>query len=174
MKNMKNLNDFKSIKTGKKLNETVILNGSDFDVRNAIKVPGSIVSGYMKKVKDESGQDLLNTHSKDQIAEMLVQYLADSFMTIENFPTSIVLGTAATQVQPQVQVQPQAQMDPQAQVQDTQNIQAQETAQDIQGQETQVQGQETQVQGQGQIQGQGQGQGQIQGQAIQGGQTQAI
>ena len=68
-------------------------------------------------------------------------------------------------VQIQTQVQPQVQ-DIQAQVQEPQNIQAQDTAQEIPAQEG---GQP--VQGQGQIQGQGQvqGQGQIQGQ---GGQTQ--
>jgi len=178
---MTNLKDFKSKKAGLKLNETVTLNGNDFIVRNSITVPSSLVSAYMKKVKDESGQDLLNTHSKDQIAELLVQYLSETFMNIENFPTSIVLGTAATQVQPQVQPQGQIQdAQPQSQIQDAdaQDIQAQATAQDIQAQEggqsqLQPQGQ-TQGQGQGQIQGQGQPQGQGQGQEIQGGQTQSI
>jgi len=168
MKNMKNLKEFRSMKNSK-INETVTMNGNDFIVRNSINVPGSLVSAYMKKVKDESGQDLLNTHSKDQISELLVNYVADNFLNIENFPTSIVLGTAATQVQPQAQtqVQPQVQAQPQAQLDDTQtqNIQAQTTAQEIPAQED---GQPVQPQAQTQ------GQPSIQGQDIQGTQTQAI
>ena len=168
MKNIKNLKEFKSIKNSK-LNETVTLNGNDFVVRNSITVPSSLVSAYMKKVKDESGQDILNTHSKDQIAELLVDYVANNFLNIENFPTSIVLGTAATQVQPQVQPQVQGEAQPQAQLNDNdvQNIQAQTTAQEIPAQEN----------GQGQsIQGEVQGQSQptIQSQDIQNTQTQAI
>ena len=174
MKNMKSLNEFKSMKNSK-LNETVTMNGNDFVARNSITVPGSLVSAYMKKVKDESGQDLLNTHSKDQISELLVNYVADNFLNIENFPTSIVLGTAATQVQPQAQMQVQGQAQPQAQLDDAQaqNIQAQTTAQEIPAQED---GQAQTIQGQVQGQGQGQTQGQpsIQGQDIQGTQTQAI
>jgi len=170
MKNMKNLKEFRSMKNSK-INETVTMNGNDFIVRNSINVPGSLVSAYMKKVKDESGQDLLNTHSKDQISELLVNYVADNFLNIENFPTSIVLGTAATQVQPQaqMQVQPQAQAQPQAQLDDAQaqNIQAQTTAQEIPAQED---GQAQTIQGQVQ----GQTQPSIQGQDIQGTQTQAI
>jgi len=175
MKNMKNLKEFKTTnKSGERINEDVMIMGNDFIVRPAITIPGSLVSQYMKKVKDENGTKLEDKFGKNQIAEMLVNYLATNFMNIENFPTSITEGTAATQVQPvQTQVQPQGQMQPQTQLQDddAQNIQAQATAQDIQSQEGQGQ-----IQGQGQdIQGQPQSiQGQGQGQDIQGTQTQAI
>jgi len=171
MKNMKNLKEFKTTnKSGQRINEDVMIMGNDFIVRPAITIPGSLVSQYMKKVKDENGTKLEDKFGKNQIAEMLVNYLATNFMNIENFPTSITEGTAATQVQPvqtQMQAQPQAQMQPQTQLQDedAQNIQAQATAQDIQSQEGQ-----TQPQTQPQTQSQGQGQGQD----IQGTQTQAI
>ena len=54
MKNMANLKDFKALKSGEKINENVIVNGTDFVVRNGITVPGSLVSSYMKKVKEDN------------------------------------------------------------------------------------------------------------------------
>jgi len=151
MKNIKSSKEFKSLKDKiGMVKEDVTIMGSDFIVRPSINIPGSLVSAYMKKVKDETGEKLEDRFGKNQIAELLVSYLAESFLSIENFPTSIVTGTASTQVQPQTQVQTQLQpAQPQTQVQDgdAQNIQAQATAQDIpQDETTQLQSAQTQTQ----------------------------
>lgn len=165
MKNLNEFNKFKNLKKGK-LNEDVIPQGDIFKVWTSIDVPVSLINGYMKKVKDETGEKLEDRFGKSQIAEMLISYLTQSFLNIENFPTTIVTGEA-TKVQPQAQaqVQPQTQVqEPQAQPQG-QNIQAQATAQEIPA------AQGGQAQG-GQAQG-GQTQGQTQGGQTQGGQTQS-
>lgn len=164
MKNLNEFNKFKNLKKGK-LNEDVIPQGDLFKVWTSIDVPVSLINGYMKKVKDETGEKLEDRFGKSQIAEMLISYLTQSFLNIENFPVTIVTGEA-TKVQPQAQVQPQVQVqEPQAQPQG-QNVQAQATAQEIPA----TQGGQAQGQAQG---GQTQTQGQAQGGQAQGGQTQS-
>ena len=159
MKDMKNMNNFKSFKNLKKgstlITEDVIQIGGNYRVRS-FDVPIQLINAFKKKAKD-SNNDISGKFADTELAEFISQYIAKTYLTIENLPLD-VLGDdySSVQIQPQVEIQPQPQ------IQDDQNLEAQETAQNIPAQE----GGQTQVQtpqGQVQIQGQ-QGQGQTQGQ----------
>lgn len=153
MENVIKFDNFKNLKKGESLiKEDVTLMDDKFNVRMSVEVPLSLVNAFMKKVKDESGEKLEDRFGKTEIAEMLVKYINNSFLSIENLPTSIVLGTTYSAVQPvqtQGQTQP-VQEEPQAQtqVQETpQNPQAQTTVTDVPATEVQTpQGQAQKVQ----------------------------
>ena len=162
---MENMNDFKSFKNLKRgsslIKEDVIQFGDTLRVRG-FDVPMSLISSFKKKAKD-SGNDISGKFADNEIAEFITRYVQTNFLTIDNLPMS-VLGSEYDKVQ----VQPAAQGQPaiQGQTQDTQNAQAQTTAQEVPAQEG---GQTQPAQGQTQP-----AQGQTtQGQSTQGGQTQA-
>lgn len=169
MKNVTEFKEFRGIKRNT-LNETVLRMDDVYRVRTSVDIPASLVSAFIKKVKDESGKNIREFYSDMELSEMMADYLKASFMNIENFPTSIALGTETTGAQPIVQGQPAQTQGQPAQIQtpaEGQNVQAQSTAQKVPAQEGQApQGQAPQRQTpQGQA---------PQGQASQGGQTQAI
>lgn len=149
MKNMTEFGKFKSLKKGSSLvTEDVTLMDDTFRVRTSVSVPSSLVNAFMKKVKDETGEKVEDRFGKTEIAELLVDYMNNTFLSIENLPTTIVMGSDYGSVQPvqtQTQVQDVIQEEPQVQtqIQDTQtqvqNPQAQGTAQEIQAQEIQTQ-----------------------------------
>ena len=162
MENIKDFKGFKGMKRGSSLiTENAVSNGDAWKIISPIEIPKSIVKAYIKKVKDESGQNLSETFGEVNLAEMIVSYVLNTFTKIENLPSSIALGDINAGTPAQVQpIQPVQNI--QAQVQ---NPDAQDSAQDIPAQEGQTQ---TQGQGQGQTQGQSrsQGQGQTQSQEI--------
>ena len=92
-----------------------------------IEVPAALVSAFTKKVKDESGQNIKQQYSEMQLAELIADYITSNFMTIENIPVSVVLGSdyssGGAQVQDVQDVQglqgqpPQAQFNAQGQPQ---------------------------------------------------------
>ena len=138
---MKNVTDFKEFQNKKRnltaINENVIDLGKEFAIRWEAIVPKSLISSYLKKVKDESGKDMGEQYGDMEVGEKIVNYLLTSYMNIENLPTSILLGVASSsQVQPKAQAQetPAAQtQEPVAQTQEpaAQNVQAQSTANEV-------------------------------------------
>ena len=148
-KNIFKFGDFQNKRKGnsKMVNETVIAFGDHYKVRTSIDVPFSLVNSYVKKIKDETGQDIKRMYSDMEIAEEIAKYVSSSYLNIENIPTDVLTPEKQDLVVSQGQGQPQGQ----GQLDLDLDF-------DLQGQ---GQGQQSQ----GQKQGQGQGQGQSQGQS---------
>ena len=145
MNNLHEYSEFKNKKRGEKttINEGAQLFPNDvWKVRTRIEIPQSLINSYIKKVKDETGEDLKAKWSFQELAEEIANFITNSYMSIENLPTSM---TSSVHAQPVIQTQED--MPTQTQVQGQ--------AQAAQGQATQGQGQSTQGQGQS-TQGQGQ------------------
>ena len=164
VKNIVSFNDFK----GKKsihgsveeavINEMVEAIDDFYRVSVDVDLPKSLVSSYIKKVKESTGKDLRADIGEKRLAERLVQWANENYLNIENLPTEIVTGADKSPVQAQVQTQVQAQpsqdettddLQTQAQAQPTQ-AQAQVQVQPTQN--TQAQKPAVQVQSQGQAQ----------------------
>jgi len=120
MKNLTEYGDFKNKKHGTTTEETVNEGAQLFDqtwkVRTRVEIPTSLINAYIKKVKDESGEDVRKRWSEQELAEEITKYVTTSYLTIENLPTTIVTnasGEPKTQVQEEMpaetQVQPPAQ-----------------------------------------------------------------
>lgn len=114
VKNIFSFNDFK----GKKSNE--IINEPDVQINEMVDaiddvyrvgfdvdVPKSLISSYIKKVKESTGKDLRAEMGEKRLAERLVQWAFENYMTIENLPVEIVTGTDKSPVQAQAQAQSQ-------------------------------------------------------------------
>ena len=159
-KNILSLDGFKSKKTTNKsepiINEMVDAIDDVYRVSVDIDLPKSLISSYIKKVKESTGKDLRADMGEKRLAERLVQWSNENYLNIENLPVEIVTGSDKAPVQAQAQVQgqtqpedeetqSQAQVQPgqaqaQAQVQPTQptqNTEAQKPAVQVQGQSAQ-------------------------------------
>ena len=159
-KNIITLNEFKGKKTSiqEPVNEMVELLDDFYRVSLDVDLPRSLISSYIKKVKESSGKDLRAEMGEKRLAERLVQWANENYLNIENLPIEIVTGTEKAPLQGQVQGQLQTQVqpiqdemeEPQAQVQ-AQPSQVQPTQTQAQPvQNTQAQRPAVQVQGQGQ------------------------
>lgn len=131
MKNIYNLDDFKGKKSyiqESKVNEMVEAIDEVYRVSFDVDLPKSLVSSYIKKVKESTGKDLRADMGEKRLAERLVQWTNENYLNIENLPVEIVTGSDKAPVQAQTQVQSQAQA--QTQVQEpTEDVQAQTQAQ---------------------------------------------
>lgn len=111
-RNTISFNDFKSKKKiGKRMNETVVEIDDTYRVMGGkgVEIPASLINAYVKKVKDETGQDIKQLYSEMALAEIIVDYVTSNFVTIENIPVSMVLGSdykGAVKAQAQGQGQP--------------------------------------------------------------------
>lgn len=124
MKNLTEYNDFKnmkheSVKDSESVNEGAQLFDDVWKVRMRVEIPNTLINSYIKKVKDETGEDPKNKWSSQEISEEIAKYITTSFMTIENLPSSIITSMSnepKAQVQEtmpaQSQVQPTAQIEP--------------------------------------------------------------
>jgi hypothetical protein len=158
-KNIISLNDFKSKKSpiteSKRVNEMVDAIDDFYRVSVDVDLPKSLVSSFIKKVKESTGKDLRADMGEKRLAERLVQWANENYLNIENLPVEIVTGSDKTPVQAQAQgqVQPQYEEEPgeepQAQTQ-AQPVQAQSQVQAQPVQNTQAQKPAVQVQGQAQ------------------------
>jgi hypothetical protein len=157
VKNILSLDDFKSKKSIQEsvtpVNEMVEAIDDFYRVSVDVDLPKSLVSSFIKKVKESSGKDLRAEMGEKRLAERLVQWANENYLNIENLPVEIVTGSdkSPIQAQAQTQVQPQSQEEP------TEDVQAQAQAQ-VQPsqsqpiQNTQAQQPNVQVQGQDQAQ----------------------
>lgn len=152
-KNILSLNDFRNKKSTqepevKPINEMVDAIDDFYRVSVDVDLPKSLISSFIKKVKESTGKDLRAEMGEKRLAERLVQWANENYLNIENLPVEIVTGSEKSPVQAQTQVQtqeePEEDYDAQAQVQ---------TQVQPQGQ---AQGQAQPVQVQAQAQGQSQ------------------
>jgi len=134
MKNMIDLNEFKSKKEGSSLQESIVTKvGDNWNVQITVPVPASLVNAFAKKVKDETTVNIKETKADNVLADEMVNYITTSFLNIENLPVNLAVGDDYT-TQP---VQPEAQpIQTQGQVQDMQppvqdNVEAELAAQEI-------------------------------------------
>jgi hypothetical protein len=152
MKNFRTLKEFQNLKKDPTLNEIVTRMDQDYSVGLRVQIPVSLVNAYIKKVKDESGKNIREFYSDMELAEMMSQHLATTYLDIKNFPVSLTLGEDYSSDASVVEPQTQLQMQPQAQVQTPQaqgQGQPQAQGQPVQGQPGQGQpGQGQPVQGQ--------------------------
>ena len=165
MKNIINLNDFKGKKSTiqeKPINEMVDAIDDFYRVSVDVDLPKSLISSFIKKVKESTGKDLRAEMGEKRLAERLVQWTNENYLNIENLPVEIVTGSdkSPVQAQGQAQVQTQTQEEPvqdaQTQAQPQAQAQVQPSQAQAQGtqpvQNTQAQKPAVQVQGQGQAQ----------------------
>lgn len=124
-----------------KINEMVDAIDDFYRVSVDVDLPKSLVSTFIKKVKDQTGKDLRADMGEKRLAERLVQWANENYLNIENLPVEIVTGSdkVPAQAQSQVQAQPAAEEPVQnAQTQTDQPIQntdAQKPAVQVQGQQ---------------------------------------
>ena len=157
MKNIVSLNDFKGKKSPiqeseEQINEMVDAIDDFYRVSVDVDLPKSLISSFIKKVKESTGKDLRAEMGEKRLAERLVQWANENYLNIENLPVEIVTGSdkapvqgqgaqAQSQVQEepaqtQAQVQPsQAQAQPAQPAQPVQNTEAQKPAVQVQGQQ---------------------------------------
>jgi len=116
MNNLHEYNEFKNKKkTVEPINESAAQLFDDvWKIRLRMDIPVSLVNSYVKKCQNETGEDIRKKISEQEIAEMISDYVAKSFLTIENLPVSIVSNT---QQEPKIQTQ-EAQVPPQTQIQE--------------------------------------------------------
>ena len=124
MKNLTEYNDFKNKKhESSGDSEPVVNEGAQlFDdntwkVRMRVEIPTALINSYIKKVKDETGEDPRRKWSDQELAEELAKHVTTSYMTIENLPVSIITSMssepkAQAQESMPVQTQVQAQVEP--------------------------------------------------------------
>jgi hypothetical protein len=155
VKNIFSFNDFRGKKSpqdtaNKPINEMVDAIDDVYRVGFDVDVPRSLISSFIKKVKESTGKDLRTEMGEKRLAERLVQWAFENYMNIENLPVEIVTGSdkSPVQAQAQSQLQPQTQEEvppqetqaqPQSQVQPAQS-QVQATPQTAQAQKPAVQG----------------------------------
>ena len=138
MKNMIDLNEFKTKKEGTSLQESIVTKvGDNWNVQITVPVPSSLVNAFAKKVKDETTVNIKETKSDNVLADEMVNYITTSFLNIENLPVNLAVGDDYTtaSVQPEIQTQGQVQNlqpEEQTQIQDTETDL---TAQEIPAQE---------------------------------------
>jgi len=160
VKNILSLIDFKgkkSIQEPTVVNEMVDAIDDVYRVSVDVDLPKSLISSFIKKVKESTGKDLRAEMGEKRLAERLVQWANENYLNIENLPVEIVTGSdkspvqAQSQVQSQVQDEPSEDEDSQAQTQvqpagqtqvqgaqgPIQNSQAQKPAVQVQGQSAQ-------------------------------------
>jgi len=145
------MDDFKGKKSTKvdaPVNEMVDAIDDVYRVSVDVDLPKSLISSFIKKVKESTGKDLRAEMGEKRLAERLVQWANENYLNIENLPVEIVTGSDKGPVQPQAQVQSQVQEEPQGdesqsqaqvqpagQTQPVQNTQAQKPAVQVQGQQ---------------------------------------
>lgn len=154
MKNLTEYNAFKNkarLMSESKLNEGAQLFDNAWRVRTRVEIPTSLINAYVKKVQNDTGENIRQKWSDQELAEEITNYVTSAYLTVENLPVTIV---TAIDEEPKVQVQEEMPEETQVQSPDVDiDVQSDDVAMEV-----------PQAQVQGQAQGQPQGQGQAQGQ----------
>ncbi len=75
----------------KATNEAVVQFDDKYRV-GGIEVPQSLINSYVKKTKDEAGKNLRQLYSDQEIAELLVKYVAANKLDVDKIPALALLG----------------------------------------------------------------------------------
>jgi len=84
-------------KNVKKVDESVAKVNDQFKVKTIYSIPTDTIKKYIEKVKAEEGKNPLEFWSAADIAEEMVKYILDEYLTIDNVPSSLVFGDTKTQ-----------------------------------------------------------------------------
>ena len=91
-KNIFRFGDFQNKRKGTQItNESVLAFDDHYKIRVPVDIPFSLVKSYMKKIKDETGQDIGQMYSEMELAEEMAKYVSSSYLNIENIPTNALI-----------------------------------------------------------------------------------
>jgi len=79
------------------LHESVFKHGDVYKVKTVIEVPKSVINQFVSKAKKENDIDPRENWSDVDLAEMIVNYVAANFITVESLPVSEILGEKVTE-----------------------------------------------------------------------------
>jgi len=91
MKFLKNREQLIEQKLGS-LHESVFKHGDVYKVKTIIEVPKSVINQFVSKAKKENDIDPRENWSDVDLAEMIVNYVAANFITVESLPVAEILG----------------------------------------------------------------------------------
>lgn len=74
------------------LHESVFKHGDVYKVKTIIEVPKSVINQFVSKAKKENDIDPRENWSDVDLAEMIVNYVAANFITVESLPVAEILG----------------------------------------------------------------------------------
>lgn len=74
------------------LHESVFKHGDVYKVKTVIEVPKSVINQFVSKAKKENDIDPRENWSDVDLAEMIVNYVAANFITVESLPVTEILG----------------------------------------------------------------------------------
>jgi len=86
----------------KQLNENVVQKGNILTVTFTYDMSMDVVEEYRKKVKSEDDKNLLVQFSGAVIAEKMIKYTLDQFMTVDNIPSDAFIDSAKEEGGPEV------------------------------------------------------------------------
>lgn len=148
MKRIKQFEAYRAKNNQQKVEESVFQVEDTYKVRTTIDVPKSFVNAYLKKVKEETGEDLSKTFGDFDIAEEIVKHVTTKYLDNDIVSSRALIGgeeeekeeTELDKVQPQEETQ-LSQVQPQEENQDEED---KELAEMQQGQEQDQNQDETQ------------------------------
>ena len=82
---------FQKFQESLRINESVIVRDDKFII-GGIVLKQSVVNSHVSKVKAETGKNLRQMYSDQDIAEQLVIYLVDKYGNADDIPASALLG----------------------------------------------------------------------------------
>lgn len=89
---IKNIESYKKERAKNNLiKEAVIKVNDTYKVRSMVEVPQSLINAYVKKVKDETGDDLTKFFGDVDIAEEIIKYINDKFLDVDSIPNNAIL-----------------------------------------------------------------------------------
>lgn len=109
-----------------KVHEAVIEVEDTYKVRTSVDVPKSFVNAYIKKVKDETGEDISQLFGDFDIAEELVKHVTDKYLDNDIISARALTGGE----EEEEQEEDQADMEEEAQEETQETQEAQEETQE--------------------------------------------
>jgi len=92
-------------KNVKKVDEAVAKVNDEFKVKTVYSIPVDTIKKYIDKVKAEEGKNPLEFWSAADIAEEMVKYILDEYLTVDNVPASLVFGENKTRDEEEKEVE---------------------------------------------------------------------
>lgn len=95
---MLKFSDYSKLPVVKQLNENVVQKGNILTVTFTYDLSMDVVEEYRKKVKSEDDKNLLVQFSGAVIAEKMIKYALDNFLTVDNIPSNAFIDSAKDEV----------------------------------------------------------------------------
>lgn len=95
---MLKFSEYSKLPVVKQLNENVVQKGNILTVTFTYDMSMDVVEEYRKKVKSEDDKNLLVQFSGAVIAEKMIKYALDNFLTVDNIPSNAFIDSAKDEV----------------------------------------------------------------------------